>query len=78
MPTHPYLICNRRLVDTLSGADSPSPPQTHPLCPWLAPLHPASPPWRSYPWHARCRQYNIQKGGRRFLPKRSHHVANQP
>ncbi len=35
VPTHPYPICNGRLVDTLSGADSPSPPQTHPLSPWL-------------------------------------------
>jgi hypothetical protein len=53
MPAHPYSIFNERLVDALSGADSPSPPQTHPLSPRLAPLRLASPPWRSYPCHAR-------------------------
>jgi hypothetical protein len=34
MPVHPYPIFNGRLVDTLSGEDSPSPPTTHPLYPW--------------------------------------------
>jgi hypothetical protein len=62
MPARPYSIFNERLVDALSGADNPSPPQTHPLSPRHTPLRLASPPWRSYPCHARWNNCTTQKG----------------